>query len=111
MAFDKEKSLRVKYLRNLEKFANSAINGLKKEDFDQQKFQKRLLKNSKFFKENEAVFLNSSYAKNLESFVNACLDFNHSKEDLLSLANALDKQKKQSGKKEKHKNYLKDLND
>ncbi|EOA6027859.1 hypothetical protein ACHPPE_001932, partial [Campylobacter upsaliensis] len=30
---------------------------------------------------------------------------------LLSLANALDKQKKQSGKKEKHKNYLKDFND
>ena len=43
MAFDKEKSLRVKYLRNLEKFANSAINGLKKEDFDQQKFQERML--------------------------------------------------------------------
>ncbi|WP_270978194.1 hypothetical protein [Campylobacter helveticus] len=109
MAFDKEKSLRVKYLRNLEKFANAATSSLKKENFDPQKFEERMLKNTSFFKKDEMVILNSTYAKNLQSFVNACLDFNKTKEELLSLANALDKQKKQSSKKEKHKNYLKEF--
>lgn len=52
-----------------------------------------MLKNAKFFKKNPAVNLNSTYAKNLEFFVNACLDFSKEKSELLNLANALDKQK------------------
>ncbi|ECB9609426.1 hypothetical protein GYL97_000056 [Campylobacter jejuni] len=108
MTKNEEKALRVKYLRNLEKFFNDAISALKKEDFDKTKFEERMLKNAKFFEKNPAVNLNSTYAKNLEFFVNACLDFSKEKNELLNLANALDKQKKQGGKKEKHKNYLKD---
>ena len=54
-----------------------------------------MLKNAKFFEKNPAVNLNSTYAKNLEFFVNACLDFSKEKNELLNLANALDKQKKQ----------------
>ena len=102
-----EKTLRVKYLRALEKFANAAISALKKENFDKEKFQERMEKNKKIVEKCEAVNLNSSYNKSLENFVNHCLDFSKQKEELLSLANALDKLKK-GEKKEKHKTYLKD---
>lgn len=105
-----EKTLRVKYLRALEKFANTAISALKKENFDKEKFQERMEKNKKIVKKCEAVNLNSSYNKSLENFVNHCLDFSKQKEELLSLANALDKLKK-GEKKEKHKTYLKDYYD
>jgi len=104
----KEKTKRTKYLRNLEKFANSAISGLKKENFDEQKFKERMLKNAKFFEKSEAVVLNASYTKALENFVNACLDFSKNKNELLVLANALDKQRKQGEKRAKYKNFLKD---
>lgn len=103
---NEEKTLRVKYLRNLEKFFNAATCALKKENFDPCKFKERMLKNTKFFKKNTAVNLNSDYAKKLEFFVHSCLDFSKEKNELLNLANALDKQKRQSEKKEKHKNYL-----
>ena len=102
-----EKSLRVKYLRRLQKFANSAICALKKENFNPQKFQEKMLKNQAFFEKSPAVRLYAGYARNLEHFVGACLDFSKSKEELLSLANTLDKQKNQN-KKQKHKNYLKE---
>lgn len=102
------KTLRVKYLRNLEKFASAAVNALKKEEFDKTKFEERMLKNKNFFQNCEATPLHASYPKNLENFVLACLDFSKDKAELLSLANALDKQKKQGQKKQKHKNFLKD---
>ncbi len=108
MTKKEEKTLRTKYLRNLEKFFNSAISTLKKENFDEAKFKERMLKNAKFFENNPVVNLNSSYAKNLEIFVNTCLDFSKKKNELLVLANALDKRKKKKEKKEKHKNYLKE---
>lgn len=98
MTKNEEKALRVKYLRNLENF-NGAISALKKEDFDKTKFEERMLKNAKFFEKNPAVNLNSTYAKNLEFFVNACLDFSKEKSELLNLANALDKQKNKVKKK------------
>ncbi|KAA6225488.1 MULTISPECIES: hypothetical protein [unclassified Campylobacter] len=103
-----EKAKRVKYIRSLEKFASVAVNTLKKDDFDKDKFKERMLKNMKFFEKNEAVILNANYAKSLENFVNACLDFSKEKSELLNLANALDKLKNKN-KKEKHKNYLKDF--
>lgn len=108
MKKNEEKALRVKYLRKLEKFFKAAIGTLKKENFDKIKFQERMLKNAKFVEKNCAVNLNSNYAKNLEFFLKACLDFSKEKNELLNLANALDKEKKQSQKKEKHKNYFKD---
>ncbi|MBZ7928380.1 hypothetical protein ACD575_06240 [Campylobacter sp. LH-2024] len=105
-----EKSLRVKYLRSLEKFANTAKSCLKREDFNLEKFQERMQKNKKNLEKCQAVVLNSTYSKALENFVNACLDFSLKKEELLYLANALSKLKNQNYK-EKHKNYLKDYND
>ncbi len=71
----KKKALRVKYLRNLEKFFNGAISALKKEDFDKTKFEERMLKNAKFFEKNPAVNLNSTYAKNLEFFCQCLFRF------------------------------------
>ncbi|MFQ6341609.1 hypothetical protein [Campylobacter sp. VTCC 70190] len=108
MTKNEEKALRIKYLRKLEKFFSAAKSALKREDFNKAKFEERMLKNAKFFEKDPAVILNSTYAKNLEFFVNACLNFSKEKNELLALANALDKQKKQGEKKEKHKNYLKD---
>lgn len=104
-----EKALRVKYLRTLEKFANAAISALKREDFDEAKFQERMQKNEKFFQKCEAVVLNSAYSKALENFVNVCLDFSKQKKELLSLANALDKLKK--GEKKKNIKLIKDYYD
>lgn len=103
-----EKSIRVKYIRNLEKFINSAISSLKKENFNQELFKERMIKNSKIFDKTPAINLNSSYTKAMQEFVNACLDFSLSKNDLLSKANYLDKIKNNQYKKEKHKNKFKD---
>ncbi|EMU7107053.1 hypothetical protein WOA02_001455, partial [Campylobacter coli] len=55
MAKIDEKTLRVKYLRALEKFANAAISALKKENFDKEKFQERMEKNKKIVEKCEAV--------------------------------------------------------
>ncbi|MCW1360390.1 hypothetical protein OLQ22_04430 [Campylobacter jejuni] len=106
-----EKFDRVRYVRNLEKFANSASSALKREDYDEKLFQERMLKNAQNFNKTPAVVLNSSYTKELENFVNACLDFKFSKNELLTKANNLDKLKKQqSYKKDKHKNKFKEEN-
>lgn len=68
-----------------------------------------MLKNVKFFEKNPTVNLNSTYAKNLEFFVNACLDFSKEKSELLNLANALDKQKKTRREKRKTQKLFKGL--
>lgn len=99
-----EKSARTRYIRNLEKFYRLASAALKKEDFDANLFQQRMLKNFEIFEKSPAVQLNSTYTKELESFVNACLDFSLSQSELVSRANALDKLKNaQNYKKDKHK--------
>ena len=67
-----------------------------------------MIKNSKIFDKTPAINLNSSYTKAMQEFVNACLDFSLSKNDLLSKANYLDKIKNNQYKKEKHKNKFKD---
>ena len=90
-----DKFKRVKYLRALEKFAKSAINGLKRDDFDETEFRQRVEKNAKVIEKVEAVYLDQPYSKALESFIKA--------------ANLLDKLKNQKTyKKEKHKNKFKD---
>ena len=108
MSKDYQKKMRIKYLRKLEKFAHCANTILKKEDFNASQFRERMLKNSQIFEENCELNLHSSYTKALEAFVKACLDFSKEKDELISLANALDKQRKQSEKKEKYKNYLRE---
>lgn len=105
-----EKSARTRYIRNLEKFYNAATVALKKENFDERLFKQRMLKNYELFEKSPAVQLNSSYTKELENFVNACLNFSLSKQELLNKANSLDKLKNtQNYKKDKHKNKFKDF--
>ncbi|OCX42825.1 hypothetical protein A7X81_05755 [Campylobacter ornithocola] len=104
-----EKSLRVKYVRALEKFTNSAVSALKREDFDLTLFRERMQKNAKIFEKVQAVFLDSTYTKALEVFVNDCLDENLNQKELSSKANALYKLKNnQSYKKDKYKIKFKD---
>ncbi|CAM4051620.1 hypothetical protein [Campylobacter armoricus] len=106
---NEEKALRVKYVRALEKFVNSAINALKREDFDLVLFRERIQKNAKIFEKVQAVFLDSTYTKALEIFVNECLDEKLDQKTLISKANALYKLKNnQSYKKDKHKIKFKD---
>ena len=99
-----DKFKRVKYLRALEKFAKSAINGLKRDDFDESEFRQRVEKNAKVIEKVEAVYLDQPYSRALENFINLLIK-NASKEELLKAANLLDKLKNQKTyKKEKHKN-------
>ena len=55
-----DKFKRVKYLRALEKFAKSAINVLKRDDFDETEFRQRVEKNAKVIEKIEAVYLGNS---------------------------------------------------
>lgn len=103
-----EKTLRIRYLRKLEKFANAALALLKKEDFNAQLFQERMLKNQGIFKDDEVARLDSAYSKELLSFVNLCLDFSKERAYLLQKANELDKMRNTSYKKDKHKNKFKE---
>lgn len=103
-----EKAARTKYIRNLEKFYSSAVAALKKEKFDEKLFCERATKNAQIFDKSPAVQLNSTYTKELERFVNACLNFS-SQSELVSLANALSKLKNaQNYKKDKHKKKAND---
>ncbi|WP_148822717.1 hypothetical protein [Campylobacter concisus] len=103
-----DKFKRVKYLRALEKFAKSAINGLKRDDFDEDEFRQRVEKNAKVIEKVEAVYLDQPYSKALENFINLLIK-NAPKDELLKAANLLDKLKNQKTyKKEKHKNKFKD---
>ncbi len=104
-----DKFKRVKYLRALEKFAKSAINGLKRDDFDETEFRQRVEKNAKVIEKVEAVYLDQPYSKALENFINLLIKNAPKKEELLKAANLLDKLKSQKTyKKEKHKNKFKD---
>ncbi|WP_291951073.1 hypothetical protein [Campylobacter sp.] len=106
---NEEKILRVKYIRALEKFSNSATSALKRDNFNLILFQERMKKNAQIFKKIQVVFLDSTYTKALENFVNDCLDDTLDRKRLLNKINTLHKLKKQqSYKKEKYKNNFKD---
>ncbi|MCK9256586.1 MAG: hypothetical protein M0P02_00760 [Sulfurospirillaceae bacterium] len=102
----KEKSMRVKYIRALEKFVKSAISILKREDFDFLLFQTRVIKNySSQLEKVQSVVLDSTYSKNLELFANEVMLSVQKepslsiKEELLNSANALEKLKSKSNYK------------
>ncbi|MCX2682482.1 hypothetical protein OQH60_01135 [Campylobacter sp. MIT 21-1685] len=108
MKKDKEKNLRVRYLRKLEKFAYTALCILKKENFDKEEFQKRMQKNAIIFEHSLNLPLHSASTKALENFVKACLDFSKERAELINLANSFHKMKNYSKKEQKYKKYLKD---
>jgi len=97
-----EKEKRVKYIRLLEKFANSAISALKKPEFDEELFGKLIAKNIKILENCEPVYLDNSYTKALENFVNLAIS-GAEKNELLKEANAMQKLKNLKFKKAKHK--------
>ncbi|GKH61336.1 hypothetical protein [Campylobacter ureolyticus] len=100
-----EKNKRVKYLRALDRFVKSAINILKREDFDDEIFRKRVEKNTQTLEKVEPVLLNDPYTKALENFANSVIQ-NKNKDELLKEANLLDKLKNSKNyKKEKHKKF------
>ena len=104
-----EKAARTKYIRNLERFYKAAASALKREDFDEKLFRTRVQKNAELFAKSPPVVLNSTYTKELEAFVNACLDASNTPQELVSRANALDKLKNaQNYKKDKHKKRTND---
>lgn len=94
-----------KKLRALDRFVKSAINILKREDFDDEIFKKELKKNTQILEKVEPVLLNDPYTKALENFANSVIQ-NKNKDELLREANLLDKLKNSKNyKKEKHKKF------
>ena len=92
---------RVKYIRALDRFVKSAINILKREDFDDEIFIKRVEKNTQILEKVEPVLLK----KALENFANSVIQ-NKNKDELLKEANLLDKLKNSKNyKKERHKKF------
>ncbi len=110
----KEKFLRIKYLREIERFINRVVNylntqkKLEKEaffDFVEEKFQK--------VKECEKVYLSKGYAEAMEEFafkipsmINGKDDISDIKEEILYQANRVRKTKRlKRYRKEKYKNF------
>ena len=107
-----EKTLRLKYIRILEKFTSRAISLLKHPQFDFEIFKTNIEKYYKEIQKIDAIRLDSEYHKKLQDYVNLTLQCtaNHSKtfedeqQQLLKEANLLHKEKnKTSYKKDKHK--------
>ncbi|MBT0879539.1 MULTISPECIES: hypothetical protein [unclassified Campylobacter] len=104
-----DKAKRVKYLRALEKAANRFALALKKEDFSDGIFASSIEQNLKLLNKCEPVYLDSTYSKELENFVNLCCFSQLDRFELISKFNTLEKIKKQNQyKKTKHKNQLYD---
>lgn len=108
-----EKQLRIRYIRVLEKFFTRTVSLLKLENFDQELFKQRTLKNFEDIKRVKDVPLTSNYLSSLLDFINKTLSYieNHSENfeeeraTLLKDANILQKEKNQATyKKDKHKN-------
>lgn len=98
-----DKFKRVRYIRALEKFAKSAINNLKRDDFDLEIFNQRISKNKQSLEKVEPVYLDSPYTRGLLDFVNLVLS-SENRENLIKSANHLDKLKNsKTYKKSKHK--------
>lgn len=112
MAEIHEKQLRIRYIRVLEKFFTRTVSLLKLENFNQELFKERSLKNYEDIKRVKAVDLNSKYLVELIAFINKTLFFleNHTdsfeeeRNTLLKDANTLQKEKNRNNyKKDKHK--------
>ncbi|QKF82263.1 hypothetical protein [Halarcobacter ebronensis] len=108
-----EKQQRIRYIRVLEKFFTRTVSLLKLENFDEELFKQRTLKNYEDLKRVEAIDLNSKYFTELIAFINKTLqiaqtsseNFENERTTLLKEANLLQKEKnRNSYKKDKHKN-------
>ncbi len=106
-----EKTLRLKYVRVLEKFAQRSIALLKHPQFDFNIFIIQTKKNYTFVEQAAAIRLDSEYLKKLISYTNIIMNaveyhsktFEDEQQLLLKEANLLHKEKnKSSYKKDKH---------
>ena len=115
-----EKQKRIKYIRVLEKFLTRTMSLLRLENFDEDLFKKRCIKNFKDLSRAETMELNSTYYTHLKRFIEKVMYYVYLEEDndgfevddedkmqnlLLKEANNLQKEKNNSSyKKDKHKN-------
>jgi len=110
----KEKSLRVKYIKELERFINRVVNYLNKESINKEGFKKFIDKSFTNLENIKKVHLKSEYLTSLEKFVekianlpNSSKDIESIKSDTLYEANRLRKLKRvKKFRKDKHKNDL-----
>ncbi len=107
-----QKTIRVKYVRVLEKFVQRTIALLKHPEFDFILFKKLTISNYEFVKKTESIRLDSEYLKRLQNYAQSILntldnhskDFKEEQQLLLKEANLLHKEKNRTSyKKDKHK--------
>jgi len=106
-----DKTIRLKYVRVLEKFATKTISILKHPKFDFVIYKKQTNKNYELVELTKSIRLDSQYLQKLQDFTQLILNTldNHSKDFqseqqlLLKEANLLHKEKNRSNyKKDKH---------
>lgn len=107
-----EKTVRLRYIRVLEKFSTKAITLLKYDEFDLELYKKAVLKAYESLQKTQSASLYSEYPSKLKAYAQLVLDTleNHSKDFeseramLLKEYNLLQKEKnKGSYRKDKHK--------
>ena len=107
-----EKTIRLRYIRLLEKFSTKTVTLLKYDNFDLELYKKAILKSYETLQKTKTVPLYNEYPSKLREFAQLVLDTleNHSKDfesekgQLLKEYNLLQKLKnKGSYKKDKHK--------
>ncbi len=107
-----EKTLRLKYIRVLERFVSRAVALLKHSDFNIDIFKVNIDKYYQEIQKTKAVRLDSQYHQKLQHYVNMTLnltqtdssDFQEQQLLLLKEANLLHKEKNKTNyKKDKHK--------
>ncbi|MBZ7987743.1 hypothetical protein [Campylobacter canadensis] len=99
-----EKALRIKYIRTLERCSKRFASALKNSNFNEELFVVCREQNIKLLEKCEKIFLDSTYSKELEKFVNDCCYKNYAFNELIAKYNFLEKLKNANQyKKEKHK--------
>lgn len=108
-----DKTIRLRYIRVLEKFNTKAISLLKYENFDLELYKKAILKGYAELQKSKSCDLYSEYPLAVKHLTQSILDTleNHSedflkeKSHILKLSNLLEKLKNNNRyKKDKHKN-------
>ncbi|VAY87363.1 FIG00388440: hypothetical protein [hydrothermal vent metagenome] len=106
-----EKTIRLQYIRVLEKFVKRTIILLKHHSFDHEIFKAKTLKNYEFVSKVQVVRLDSGYMKKLLAYTQTILNtlnshnktFKNEQQFLLKEANLLQKEKNKTNyKKDKH---------
>ncbi len=107
-----DKTIRLRYIRVLEKFLTRTISLIKKDNFDLDLYKKAVEKNYQELKKTPSIELYNEYPKALKSTVQYILDtlqdhtkdFANEKNCILKNANLLEKLKNNNRyKKDKHK--------